>query len=383
MNEAHNPRERAERLKLLSQSSRGTLMGTLLRKFWQPFARARDLEAPRAKPVRIMGEDLTLYRGESGSFYLVAGRCAHRGTVLFPGWVEGESIRCVYHGWKYDGTGLCIERPAEKDAARIRITGYPVREYAGLLFTYMGDGAPPEFQLPRKDAFERKEGVTLAMAETWNCNFFQGVENSLDATHVSFVHQLGGPGEFGGAVGAAIPDLSYAETEAGIEQVAVRSQYNVRKSNWTFPNNNHIVVPGIRKGDPWTDVGVWNVPVDDERMTRFAIYASPTTGEAAERFIKYYEDCADYNPAYHHYELFHQAKFPSHPWLINAQDYVATLGQGIIADRSSEILGRSDAGIAFLRKIVFREIEAIEKGRATKQWRRRTAPVDLPTPADA
>ncbi len=375
--------QRSAQLDLLHHCGPSTLMGKLLRRFWQPVTRSRDVTHDRAKPVRIMDEDLTLYRGESGKPYLVAGRCAHRGTVLHPGWVDGETIRCVYHGWKYDGTGQCIERPAERDTRlpNVKIVGYPARDYGGLIFAYMGEGAAPEFDLPRKEIFERPEGqgIIAARAEKWPCNWLQGVENSLDAVHVSFVHKLGIVGAFGEAVTEAIPELSYSETEAGIEQVAVRSKDNVRKSDWTFPNNNHVIVPGVAKGDPWTDLGVWNVPHDDFNTTRFVVLSTSATGEAAERFRKYIEEHGDYNPANHHDALFHQGNFPPHPMLTAAQDYVATSGQGTIADRTHEVLGRSDTGIVFLRKLFFRELELIKNGQPTKQWGRRPKDAVLPT----
>src|SRR4051812_36208955 len=151
---------RASRNLQLHECAPGSPMGTLLRRFWQPVALSHEVTRHRAKPLRVMGEDLTVYRGESGRVYLVGARCAHRGTVLHPGWLEGETVRCPYHGWRYDGTGQCVERPGEKDARLpdIRIAGYPAREYAGLVFAYMGetrDGAPPEFELPRKAFLER------------------------------------------------------------------------------------------------------------------------------------------------------------------------------------------------------------------------------------
>jgi 5,5'-dehydrodivanillate O-demethylase oxygenase subunit len=134
MDQTERRHERAGQMKLLTQTARGTPMGTLLRQFWQPFALVRQVVSGKAQPIRLLSEDLTLFRGDSGAHYLVGGRCAHRGTLLYPGWVEGETIRCVYHGWRFDGTGRCVERPAEKDAgnALCRIPGYPVREYAGL-----------------------------------------------------------------------------------------------------------------------------------------------------------------------------------------------------------------------------------------------------------
>src|SRR6185436_6367596 len=94
----------------------GTLAGRFLRSFWQPVRCSYELGAGKALPVRIMNENLTLYRGQSGKAYMVADRCAHRGTQLSVGWIEDECIRCFYHGWKYDGTGQCVEQPAEDEA---------------------------------------------------------------------------------------------------------------------------------------------------------------------------------------------------------------------------------------------------------------------------
>src|SRR5262245_16312584 len=91
----------------------GTLGGNYLRRFWHPVYRAQDLTPGRAAPIRMLGEDFTLYRGEGGQPHLVASRCAHRGTRLSTGWVEGDCLRCFYHGWKYDASGQCVEMPGE------------------------------------------------------------------------------------------------------------------------------------------------------------------------------------------------------------------------------------------------------------------------------
>src|SRR5512145_761863 len=120
----------------------GTLAGRYLRMFWQPVCCSHELAIGQTLPVRIMGEDFALYRGESGTPYLVAPRCAHRGTQLSVGSVEGECIRCFYHGWKYVGSGKCTEQPAEGQsfAEKVRIPSYAVNEYIGLIFAYVGAG---------------------------------------------------------------------------------------------------------------------------------------------------------------------------------------------------------------------------------------------------
>jgi 5,5'-dehydrodivanillate O-demethylase len=350
-------------------------MGELLRKFWHPVALSRDIEVGKAKPIRALGENLALYRGDSGKAFLVANRCAHRLTFLHTGWVEGDRIRCIYHGWQYDGTGRCLERPAEPSAAtgHIKIAGYPVHEYHGMIFAYFGSGEPPAFDLPRKHALDAPDRRVYARGETWPCNWFQMVENSLDATHVSFVHRAGHIGPFGQAITAAIPQLTYTENEAGLEQVAVRSKTNVRVSDWTFPNNNHIVIPVFLQEEPWLDVVIWMVPVDETHATRFIMYSVPEEIVQKYDFDAYFAKYGDYNPTDVEDELMLRGIYPKEPifQLTGAQDYVATVGQGPIVQTEFEKLGKSDAGIARLRRLFMRELGAIQNGRPTKEWRRR------------
>ena len=112
----------------------GTPAGRYLRLFWQPLIRAKELKAGEAKPVEMLGEKFTVYRGASGEAHVVEYRCAHRACPLTLGWVEGDAIRCRYHGWRFDATGQCVEQPAEERpfAQRIKIKSYPAREYCGL-----------------------------------------------------------------------------------------------------------------------------------------------------------------------------------------------------------------------------------------------------------
>ena len=163
-------------------------------------------------------------------------------------------MRCIYHGWKFNGAGQCTEAPAEgaETAAEIRIKAYPVREYCGLVFAWMGEGAAPEFDLPRKPDFEKPGLIVIAREQVWPTNFFQMIENSLDGVHVSFVHTWGKSTRFDQGITTSIPELSYEETASGIRQYATRSRDNVRISDWTFPNNNHILSPGPAKTDPST-----------------------------------------------------------------------------------------------------------------------------------
>lgn len=368
--------QQAARMKELTETAAGTPMGTLLRKFWHPVALSKSVTAGSAREVRLLSEDLALYRGQSGRAYLVANRCAHRLTKLHTGWIEGDHLRCMYHGWKYDGCGQCVERPAERPGseAGIRIRAYPVHEYCGLIFTYMGEGEPPPFELPRKPRFEEQGVLLFQRKEIWPCNWLQHAENSLDAAHVSFAHQMGKVGAFGQAITMEVPELQYEETSAGIRQTAVRvinGKSQVRISDWTFPYGNHVSVPNVKEGLPWMEAANWMVPIDDFQTIRVSLRAVPsTTPEADQEQQRYQDECDSYNAADHHDELF-SGKYPEDPLirLTSAQDYVALVGQGAIADRVNECLGSSDRGVAMLRRILLRELDAIRAGTPTKEWR--------------
>ncbi|MFN3890668.1 MAG: Rieske 2Fe-2S domain-containing protein [Beijerinckiaceae bacterium] len=366
----------------LHETGRNTLMGRLLRRFWQPVALASDVGVRQARPIRIMGEDLTLYRGESGSPHLIGGRCAHRCTLLHTGLIREEQISCMYHGWRFDGSGLCTEIPAEPKprANPIRIAGYPAREYGGLIFAYMGEGVAPEFDLPRKNAFEADDRSLFPKREYWDCNWFQQVENSMDAVHLSFAHLWGVPGQFGSSIsaGGEIPALAYEETSSGIRQIATRSNGNVRISDWTFPNNNHIVVPGPDKKASWGHVSVWAVPIDDHRTMRFRIYATEKVDDATAARIR---ADLDFEPTRCADALFNgDLSGLSEQSIISAQDYVAVRGQGEICDRGVENLSSSDAGVIFLRRVFLRELEAIASGAPPKTWASLEKAVELPPP---
>jgi 5,5'-dehydrodivanillate O-demethylase len=368
--------------RLLHQTTADTLMGQLLRKFWHPVALSTDLKAGSARPLRVLSENLTLYRGKSGKPYLIGGRCAHRCSVLHTGVIDDEQLRCMYHGWRYNGEGLCTDMPAEKQKRpnEIRIAGYPAHEYSGLIFAYLGAQPVPEFDLPRKDVFEDDSRHVYAKREVWDCNWFQQVENSLDAVHLSFAHMWGSAEAFGemAAGGGEIPELEYSETASGIRQTATRSNGNVRVSDWTFPNNNRIVVPGPNRNDPWPYVSVWAVPIDDTRTMRFRLCSLHGKDPGQMEFI---ERSQSFDPAEHAEKLFSgDLTGITEQALISAQDYVAVRGQGEIVDRTQENLSSSDLGVLFLRRVFLRELEALAQGGPVKQWSRPSDALHLPAP---
>jgi 5,5'-dehydrodivanillate O-demethylase len=365
----------------------GTLAGRYLRRFWQPVYRAVDLPAGHAKPLRIMSEDYTLYRGEDGIPHVVAPRCAHRGTQLSTGWVEGDCIRCFYHGWKYDGTGQCVEMPAEDPSfpPKVRIASYPTEEYLGLIFAYLGEGAtrgttsvaaPP---LPRYPDFERP-GVLHATTYVRECNYYQNLENGLDPVHTAFAHRDPGA-KFRGLVG--VPRMEGEESPWGITMRGTRPNGLVRVNQYGMPNLLHLKLDLGDAEAGWHDVLAWRVPIDDERHVSYSANYIPLAGAAGERYLAREAareaELAAHPPAAELAEAILRgelriADVAEHPGLINVQDIVAQAGQGRLADREHERLGRSDVLVILLRRIWERELRALAEGRPLKQW---TRPADL------
>jgi 5,5'-dehydrodivanillate O-demethylase len=354
----------------------GTLAGRYMRRFWQPVYVAADLPASHPKPIRVMSEDLTLYRGEGGAVHLLDFRCAHRGTQLSTGWVEGDRIRCFYHGWKYDSSGQCVEQPAEDAsfASKVRIKSYAVQEYLGLIFAYLGDSKPPPLQpLPEFEA----EGVLQARSYTRMCNYFNNVENQCDEVHVGFAHRDSAFTEHG--LNWDIPEVAAEETDYGMRLSATRADGVARITHFLMPNGIWI------KGSPadgqsgWVDQVAWRVPVDDTYHRSFNLALTHVTGEAAERHRERQTE-----------RQAEQASLPraddlaaavlrggirihdiqNYPNIVNVQDTVAQAGQGVIADRAHERLGRSDVQLILLRKIWRRELQALAESRPLKQWTR-------------
>ena len=181
------------RNELLTRVGPGTPMGNLLRRYWMPIAGASELAVTRIKPIRLLCEDLALYKDLGGRYGLVARHCAHRGADLSCGTVEETGLRCFYHGWKFDQVGACIEQPYEevansnpKSRDGCAIAAYPVRELAGLLWTYMGPAPIPE--LPVWEPFTFLNGFREIVTANVPCNWFQCQENSIDPVHFEWMH---------------------------------------------------------------------------------------------------------------------------------------------------------------------------------------------------
>src|SRR5574341_1554797 len=172
----------------------GTAMGALLRRYWLPLLLSSELPERDGAPVRVrhLGESLIAFRDTDGQVGLVAENCPHRGASLFFGRNEESGLRCVYHGWKFDTWGACVDMPNEPPGSsfkhKVRIAAYPGVEWGGVIWIYMG---PPELQ-PEVPQFEwgllpQSHRVIVRWAQ--ECNFAQAMEGDLDTTHVSFLHK--------------------------------------------------------------------------------------------------------------------------------------------------------------------------------------------------
>src|SRR5262245_20079273 len=239
----------------------GTPAGRYLRGFWQPVYHGGDIAAGQARPLRIMGQAYALYRGASGALHLVDGDCPHRGMRLSAGRIEGEAIRCFYHGWKFGPDGRCLEQPAEENrfCDKVGIRSYPVREYLGLVFAWLGEGEPAAF--PSYDEFERFEGLLEIDSYQRSCNYFQNLENALDMSHVGFVHGDNVASFTGIGLGRA---LSAEESEWGVEYTFRRAKDGKQRVNlFGMPNVFHMYALPNDPEISWQESLFWWVPIDD------------------------------------------------------------------------------------------------------------------------
>ncbi|MBM2811183.1 MAG: hypothetical protein HW416_1942 [Chloroflexi bacterium] len=348
----------------------GTLAGRFLRTFWQPVQRSQDLAADRAKPMRIMGENITLYRGEGGPAHAIAFRCAHRGTQLSTGWVEGDDLRCFYHGWKYDANGQCIEQPAEPEpfCQRIKIRAYPTQEYLGLIFAYLGEGDPPAFPLY---PYMERQGVLENETYIRPCNYYNNLEN--DSAHVYFVHRR--PGVDWREWNGIPPRFEAEETVWGVTTATIHANGRRTVTHRGIPNM--IFRKADQGAGPRPDALEWRVPLDDENHHSFRIGLIPVTGDDEMR--KWRERVAalevqlDLDPcALGERVLVGALQIDEidkkRTNIVYVEDTLSEVGQGPIADRVNEVLGATDVGVTVLRNIWERELRNLEADRPLKAW---------------
>jgi 5,5'-dehydrodivanillate O-demethylase oxygenase subunit len=368
----------SSRLDDLVSTEPGTPAGSYLRTFWNPIYHAVDLKVGRPVPLRIMSESFTLYRGEGGEPHLVEARCPHRGTQLSAGRVEGDALRCFYHGWKFESDGRCSEQPADesKFCDRVSIRSWPVREHLGLIFAFLGEGKPPE--LPLYPEFERFAGLLEIDSYLRRCNYFQNIDNALDMSHVAFTH--GNNRAAFDRIGLG-RSLQAEESDWGVTYTFTRDDGEKRIHQFGMPNVLYITALPTDPEIGWQESLFWWVPIDDASHVQFSIHRIPATGETAARVharrqarrasidIAHQDACDMILSGKSRIDDFD----PNRVDLVRLQDDVAQLGQGVVADRSQEHLGRADVGVTAVLRLWRREMTNLAEGRPRKAWTRSEA----------
>jgi len=342
-----------EKNELLCQTGPGTPMGELLRRYWQPIAGVAGFDSSAARPVRVLGEDLVLYMDRAGTYGLVDRHCPHRRADMSYGIGEDCGLRCSYHGWQFDETGRCLHQPFEERAhphaqfkEKIAIKAYPVEAKAGLLWAYMGP--PPAPLLPDWDRYHHR-GYKQVVLSSVPCNWFQCQENSIDPVHFEWLHTNWSQA-LRGQDGPRAPThtrLGFDEFDYGFVYRRVREDTTEEDELWTvgrvclWPNCLYV---GHFE---------WRVPIDDENTLSVGWFLDPVPGE--EPFEQDLIPCWTApvtDPATGRWIDTH----------IMNQDFVAWVGQGVIADRTREHLGESDRGVLMMRKKMFEQLEVVKAG---------------------
>ncbi len=339
----------AEENKLFTSIAAGTPMGELLRRYWHPVG-CSQLVTNKPERIKVLGEELLLYRGESGQVVLTQLRCAHRSIALDYGRVEGDCIRCPYHGWLYDATGQCIDQPAEPKGSafkeKVKLKSYKVQEAGGLIFGYMGPEPAP--LLPLYDVLRMEDGVKDVQAVTFHANWFNHVENIVDVSHLAWLHGYTFPA-YGGK------DITYhwERTHYGANNVLkIEGVDDTHVSCYAFPTANRFSLPPIDKSGELVKSMIFRVPTDEKSTL---IY-----------FVRFYPSAKHtLNSSKRESTLGEYAKLEADWWGIDVvdQDRMAVEQQGFIADRENERLGVSDGGIIQMRRMMRESLAAIQEGK--------------------
>ncbi len=345
---------------VLTRVGPDTPCGELMRRYWQPVCLSADLK-DLPKPVHILGEDLVAFRDGEGKAGLLFFRCSHRGTSLEYGRVEARGLRCCYHGWLYDIEGNVLEMPLEPAGnpflKQIQHPCYPVREFGGLVFAYMGPlEKMPEF--PVYDVWQKERRQLQArmgprVGGPVNCNWLQAEENLMDALHTFWLHTLHSGPQFPSQVYGVDPDaLQYEETDIGMRFVLTRKLGNGKRWEliWEMimPLNVHLVYTDEPKTERVRAV-TYCVPIDDTHQLGASIRWIPEGESESPSGREQLAPAGRKNTSYEYAQR--------HP-----DDKEAVEGQGPIALHRLEHLVTSDKGVMMYRSILRRAIETALRG---------------------
>jgi len=387
---------------LLCLTGPGTPMGNLFRRFWLPVALSRELPKRDCPPVRlrILSEDLIAFRNTDGKVGLLSRYCPHRGASLFFGRNEEGGLRCVYHGWKFDTTGACVDMPNEPAKCsfkhKIHQNAYPTREAGGVIWAYMG---PPETTpaLPELEWTRVPQNHVYVHKRFQHCNYLQNVEGEVDSSHVSFLHREFQPEKYNTALAGqvlfsqvkdAAPKFFLNETQYGLA-IGARRNWDAQHYYWRvtqFLMPSFTLIPS-EEGTPINFTAA--VPVDDTNMAGFTVTWLPSRpmNEDDIRIIESWTGAyAEVDP-----NTFEPVANRGNDYLIDRErqgrenfsgmrgfreeDIAVQEDQfgGPITDRSKEHLGTSDAGIIALRRRLLNSVRNLQHGYEPPEPRRSVA----------
>ncbi len=348
-----------EENELLTQTGPGTPCGDFMRRYWQPVALAEEL--PESGPpvaVRLLGEELVLFRDGRGQIGLLSRWCSHRGTDLSFGAAEERGLRCSYHGWLYDVAGHCLEQPLEPPEStfceEIHHRAYVCQEVAGLVFAYLGPGeAPliPAYEFLRAPA-ERRRSTKYFL----ECNYLQGSEGSLDPMQRWFFENVfGREGEPSYAPDGSELDVKPEVTDFGVRLATVRADApggpTAEMRSFMLPSL--CAIPAIGMAGYTVH---WHVPIDDTHHWRYVTTFrrdDPLSDEDATRNgIEPVEE----------YRLTNLWDREAMQRSFVVFSTAMAVSQGSIFDRTQENLQDSDVGIVAMRDIVHRGIQDVQEG---------------------
>jgi phthalate 4,5-dioxygenase len=373
---------------LLTQTDSGTPCGELLRRYWQPIALSEELPKDGAPlKVRILGEDLVLFRDDQGRPGLLGLHCSHRGTDLSYGRVEDGGLRCLYHGWLYDICGRVLQQPGEPSGGanrnEIRHRAPPCEEFGGLILTYMGPGTAP--LLPNYEFLTVPAEYRTVTKLFEDCNYLQGNEGNIDPVHLSFLHQNlneaqvarrrivpGSDTTDNTLLGEDISPTIEAEiTDYGLRIYTLRNaggdKYYLRVTNFVLPNL--AAFGGTTVGDGYSIH--WHVPVDDTHHWKY-IFAF-NREKPLDDFMRTrsrVELTADYRLTRNRANRYEQNRdsmktqtFTGMGVNFQAHDAFATESQGPVQNRTEEHLVSSDKAIVAARKLLLNAMKDTRDGR--------------------
>ena len=349
----------------LTRVGPGTPMGNLLRRYWQPVAGTEEMADRWTKRVRLLGEDLVLYKDRSGRFGLIGEFCPHRRASLAYGIPTDDGIRCPYHGWKFDAAGRCLEQPNEPEGSnfkdKVAAAAYPVEALGGLLWAYLGPQPAP--LIPRFDGFVDERAIRIIGQAMLPCSWLQCMENSLDPVHAEWLH--GAYHEFvKEAEGTKVAftrkhaKIGFDEFEFGIIKRRLLEGQTEDATDWKdghpviFPNSLAVGSGGGLYQHYTFQI---RVPIDDTHTQHwwYNAYVPPPGVDVPRHMLEHI-------PVYDVPYRDANGEFLTH--MIHAQDIMVWVQQGAVADRTRESLAWTDRGLTFYRNLLKREIAKVEQG---------------------